>query len=472
MKRYFETISKALLALALVSAVAGCSKDKNGPKPPVGGEETVVKVILNISGQNIPATRAMDGSKENEVREIDVLAFRDDGSGNQTFEYYRQGTGISNEGSGTQYNAVFDVELVAGANYDLVFVANAHAVVDGLIDAGSITEGSSKVSVLSLLQFSDAGPWDTGEDSYVPFPMLGETGVVQVTDQMTVSGVDMVRMVAAVDVRVDTPDFTLTNIYLCNYNTVGRIAPLWDAQGHIVPAVPSVPNLPADPGKQTGSYLIYPAAGVNPFNRRIYTFESAAASDAVETSRSQAACLVLEGEFAGENYFYRVDFCDAAGNYMPLLRNFLYAVAVTAAEGPGYSSVTDAIASYTVPSNLRIRVLAYDLGVVRNMAFNGQYMLGVSQTVYSFTSTDISAPTSANKLSVYTDYTQGWEVAMIEGEAGGDVIDWLTLSATSGLGGAITDIYMFLDENVGPVRTAHITLKAGRLTHRINISQQ
>ncbi len=457
--------------LALASTVPGCSRNRHGG-PPVEGEETVVKVKLNISGQNIPATRAMDGNKENEVREVDVLAFRDDGSGNQTFEYYRQGTGISNGGSGTQYNAVFDVELIAGANYDLVFVANAHAVVDSLIDAGSIVSGSGKILVLSLLQFTNAGPWDTGEESYTPFPMLGESGVIQVTDQMAVSGVNMVRMAAAVDVRVDTPDFTLNNIYLCNYNTTGRIAPLWDAQGHIIPAVPSVPNLPADPGKQAGSYLVYPATGINPFNRRIYTFESAAASDASEISRTQATCLVLEGEFAGNDYFYRVDFCDASGNYMPLLRNFLYEVIVTAAEGPGYSTITDAIASYTVPSNLHTRMLAYDLGVVKNMAFNGQYMFGVSQASYLLPSSAVSVPASANKLSVYTDYAQGWNVATIEGEAGGDLVDWLTLSATSGPGGAVTDVYIFLDENVGPLRSAYITLQAGRLMHRITVSQQ
>ncbi len=472
MKRCFEILLKVSLVLCVIPVVSGCAKDKNEPESPVGGGETTVKVILNISGQNIPVTRAMDGNKENEVREIDVLAFTDDGGGNQTFEYYRQGTGISNGGSGTQYNAVFDVELVAGTNYDLVFVANAHAVVNGLINAGSIVPGSGKTAVLSLLQFTNTGPWDTGENSYIPFPMLGESGVIQVVEQMTVSGVEMVRMVAAVDVQIDTPDFTLSNIYLCNYNTVGRIAPLWDAQGHIIPAVPSVPNLPADPGKQTGSFLTYPAAGINPFNRQIYTFESAAASDAAEIPRSQAACLVLEGEFAGENYFYRIDFCDAAGNYMPLLRNFLYAVIVTAAEGPGYNSITDAMASYTVPSNLRIRLLAYDLGVVKNMAFNGQYMLGVSQTSYFLPASAALTPTSTNKLSVYTDYAQGWKVALIEGEAGGDLVDWLTLSAMSGPGGAITDIYIFLDENVGPLRSAYITLKAGRLTHRVGVSQQ
>lgn len=472
MKRYFEILLKASMALALVSAVAGCAKDRHEPEPPVGGEETVVKVVLNISGQDLPVTRAMDGHKENEVREVDVLAFTDDGNGNQTFAYRRQGTGISNGGSGGQYDAVFDVELVAGANYDLVFVANARALVDGLINDGSMAPGSGKTAVLSLLLFTGTGPWDTGEDSYTPFPMLGESGVVQVTDRMTVSGVDMVRMVAAVDIRVDTPDFTLGNIYLCNYNTTGRIAPAWDAQGHIVPAVASTPNLPVEPGKQAGSYLTYSASGINPFNRRIYTFESAAAADADETSRSQATCLVLEGEFAGENYFYRVDFCDAAGNYMPLLRNFLYSAAVTAVEGPGYNTIADAIASYTIPSNLRIRMLAYDLGVVKNVVFNGQYMLAVSQTAYSLPPSAALTPTSANKLSVYTDYARGWEVVMIEGEAGGEVIDWLTLSATNGPGGAITDIYLLLDENVGPLRSAYITLRAGRLTHRIGVSQQ
>ncbi len=472
MKRYRKILLNVALALAL--AAAGCSKDRPSPRPgePGPGEETPVKVILNISGENIPSSRAMDGNKENEVREIDVLAFRDDGNGNQSFEYYRQGTNISNGGSGTQYNAVFDVELVAGTNYDLVFVANAHAVVGGLIDNGSITPGVGKTTALGLLRFADPGPWDTEGDSYTPFPMLGESGVIRVTEQMTVSGVEMVRMTAAVDVRVETPDFTQRNIYLCNYNTAGRIAPLWDAQGHIVQAIPSVPNLPANPGKQTGSYLTYPASGVNPFNRRIYTFESAAASDASEISRSQAVCLVLEGEFAGQNYFYRVDFCDASGNYMPLLRNFLYEVTVTAVEGPGYGSVMEAMASYTVPSNLRTRMLVYDLGVVKNVAFNGQYMLGVSQGAYFLPATEASAPTPANKLSVYTDYAQGWSAASVEGVLPGDPVDWLTLTATGGPGGAITDTYILLEGNAGPPRTAYITLQAGRLTQRISVTQQ
>ncbi len=473
MKTCIYITRKCLYISLITTALSGCIENKPDqfPEPPVGGEETTIQVVLTITGMNIPATRAMDGEKENEVNEVDILAFRDDGNGNQQLAYHRQGTLISQSGDGITYTVTFELSLPIGTNYNLSIIANAHAVIEALLSGEQIREGDTKLTVLSLLQYPHTGKWTTN-NTYTPIPMYGESGLVDITGQMNLTGVDMIRMVAAIDVENTTPDFTLVAVYVCNYNTNGLIPPAWDSQGNSIPAVPSVPNLPQQTGKQTGSYQVFPVeSGMNSLKRSIYTLEAQQALDINENSRMQSVCLILEGKYAGETWFYRVDFTDASGHYMPLLRNFLYTVSITNVQGIGYPSISEALASYTVVSNLRTRILSYNLSVIRELKFNGQNMLGTEKTAYAFTGEGYLTPRKDNTVFVYTDYTGGWVIQAITGDNGLPV-SWLTVIPASGPGGLLSSVVLSIEENnTGTTRHAQLTFRAGRLDHLITVTQ-
>lgn len=92
----------------------------------------------------------------------------------------------------------------------------------------------------------------------------------------------------------------------------------------------------------------------------------------------------------GESTFYRVDFTKNGNTgeqveYLPLKRNHKYIITITKALGTGYKSFSEALASYTVMSNLKIRLIHYDRDKVKDVVYNGQYMLGVGESEVAVT---------------------------------------------------------------------------------------
>ncbi len=447
--------------------------------PPAGTSRDVT-ISVEIPELQPPVTRSMDGEKESYVNEVDIFTFEvNDADPDQVVELFSEhvtGTILRNSVTGQTYKVEVKATLTRATANRIVILTNVASQVAAAL--AGITAGTPKKTVLERLTYT-SGPWAAGTSggTFQAIPMYGETGIVTIKPGQKIEGIQLRRMVARIDVVNQADLFSLEKIYLCNYNTVGRIAPGWRASDGQIPATPpSSPNLPANPGKQS-TPAIY-----TPFNQRlegeIYTFESAAADNAGEPARRDASCLVVEGMYHGEKNFYRVDFTytrETEGQpvrYMPLLRNYNYEVNILSAAGRGYDTFEEALDSYTVPSNLMIRILSYDMSVIKEIDFNGQYMLGVSQTSYTLPATALQTPTPTGRLSIFTNYPQGWEVADIKDEAGNDPVDWLTLSAMSGAGDVITYLYISLDENTGASRSARITLKAGRLIQQICVSQQ
>ena len=66
--------------------------------------------------------------------------------------------------------------------------------------------------------------------------------------------------------------------------------------------------------------------------------------------------------------------------YLSLKRNHKYIITITKALGIGYKSFSEALASYTVMSNLKFRLIHYDRDKVKDVVYNGQYMLGVGES--------------------------------------------------------------------------------------------
>lgn len=439
-----------------------------------------VTIRVEIPEAQLPLTRSMDGVKENDVREVDLLLFDVDSSDpDQVTEVFREhacGTIVRHSATGQTYTVEVKAPLTVVAGNRLVVVTNAAAQMASALPA--LSAGTPKKTVLERLTYA-SGPWAAGasDETFQPIPMYGESGILTAGSGKRIEGIQLRRMVARIDVVNNAEGFTLERIYLCHYTTVGYIAPAWRAgDGQIMEVSSGLPNLPADPGKQSAAAIYTPVDQHS--EGEIYTLESAAADDASESSRRNATCLVLEGMYQGIKSYYRVDF--TVGNptgglpvrYMPLLRNHKYVVEISTASGRGYDSFEQAVDAYTVPSNLKARILMYDWSVIKEVAFNGQYLLGLSRTSCTLPASATDTPSAACRISVFTNYTPGWEVAAIENEPGGGSVDWLTLSTMSGAGGVITELFLYTVKNEGTSRSASITLKAGRLSQQIFVTQQ
>ena len=155
--------------------------------------------------------------------------------------------------------------------------------------------------------------------------------------------------------------------------------------------------------------------------------------------------------------------------YLSLKRNYKYIITVTEASGIGYESFREALASYTVMSNLKFRLIHYDRDMVKDVVYNGQYMLGVGESEVSVT----QHQNNGYAINVFTDNPGGWKATVTEGN------DWLGftggMAEASGAANADTQLLLripyFNNGITGMTRMATVTLTAGRLTYDIKVTQ-
>ena len=230
-----------------------------------------------------------------------------------------------------------------------------------------------------------------------------------------------------------------------------------------------------------GNAILYSVGGNTSYNGEIYTFEAPAAVDAGGVgqdgalSRKEAVCLIVKGKIgSGKSTFYRVDFTKTGETgeeveYLSLKRNYKYIITVTEASGIGYESFSEALASYTVMSNLKFRVIHYDREKVKDVVYNGQYMLGVGESEICVT----QHQNNGYSINVFTDHPSGWKATVTEGS------DWLGFSGgtatASGVANEDTQLLLripyYHNGIIGTTRTATVTLTAGRLTYDIKVTQ-
>ena len=193
------------------------------------------------------------------------------------------------------------------------------------------------------------------------------------------------------------------------------------------------------------------------------------------SSRKDAVCLIVKGKIGnGKSTFYRVDFTKTGKigeevEYLSLKRNYKYIITVTEASGIGYESFREALASYTVMSNLKFRLIHYDRDMVKDVVYNGQYMLGVGESEVSVT----QHQNNGYAINVFTDNPGGWKATVTEGN------DWLGftggMAEASGAANADTQLLLripyFNNGITGMTRMATVTLTAGRLTYDIKVTQ-
>lgn len=475
----------ALLALVWLT---GCVQEEFESIPPQTGSG--VRFTLTVPDVEMPSvsSRTMAGTgvakKEDEIKTVDILVF-DASKTPAVYLEWVSGTGVTqdlaNNNSTVNFSAVLSPTT---ASTCIVVVANREL---GAIASEFRKGETTKDKVMEDLLHSHTGKWTadgSSADGYTRIPMYGEKEVAKITPSMnSITGINMKRMLARIDIRNSASNFTVEEVYLANYNTIGYIAPAWDADGKLKDPAPDDPNLPADGGKKTeeGDAILYSVSGNTPYNGEIYTFEAPAAVDAGgvgqdgASSRKEAVCLIVKGKIGnGKSTFYRVDFTKTGKigeevEYLSLKRNYKYIITVTEASGIGYESFREALASYTVMSNLKFRVIHYDREKVKDVVYNGQYMLGVGESEISVT----QHQNNGYAINVFTDHPGGWKATVTEGN------DWLGFSAgtatVSGVANEDTQLLLripyYHNGIIGTTRTATVTLTAGRLTYDIKVTQ-
>jgi hypothetical protein len=482
-------------AMLLTSMLGGCIADQEfTPTPPAGDRE--VAFTVTVPGMKAPSTRALDATKEQEIAEIDVVIFEN--TGGTLVEYHRT-TDITEVAPGGDWR--FSVGSIKNSsNITATIIANASREVLRALRALEDTSGSngsyigaSKSEFLKELYSTNEGKWNTSNNGYWKIPMYGEVSVANnrdIYDNLS-SNVSLTRMLAKVDVvngkhpKNAFPaagDFRLTAVHVVHYNACGMLAPTWDSTTGEIQPVPSVPvpNTPTDPRKVVwmtdGDELTYDlSVDQGQLMSEIYLFECQAQSNMLPgaSNPKKEMRLVFEGDYytsATEHghYFYPVDFNEEDGKtYIPLLRNNRYYFTIKEVTGQGHDKLGEAVATMGVVSNLKTSLLVVDESGIRNIVWNGEYFLGIEKEEVTLD----AAVNSTVSINCLTNYAAGWLVDRIEWGSTGS--NWLSAVLAS-VGNPNSDLVLTTNTaNSGASdRVATVHLKAGRLTHKITVTQQ
>lgn len=471
--------------LFLSVALAGCVDDHEDGNYPSVTREGEVKVPFSISmPAQMPKTYALDDNDENEVKTIDILAFKVNGN-EETFAYRAQAEqgSIVDDGANNKKKFIVTLQKDGSQAYRFVALANAKNELDNTF-VGGIVVGTSKDVVMQQLQLSGISKWNVnnGTEGYLPIPMWGETtNNIVIQDNTTITDLKLLRMVAKINVKIDPSiiesSFALSSVSLYNYYTAGRIAP---DQANLVSGSRSTVDKPTVIGTTTKGPINYEGAGIvtnNSILNNIYTFESAVPKNQSEVDMSKVTTLVVGGKYNGSSVvtYYRVDIVNGK-NYLDILRNHLYTINITKVKSAGYTTPEEAFNSR--PINIEAEVVVWDEASIGNIEFDGQFMLAVSQGKFDFTKSLYNAYSEGNTVKITTDYksndgtVQGWKVSSIVDASGNPITDWLTTSVSSGNAGVSTNMQIFVTENnSAQQRKGYIHISAGRLTYVIEVNQ-
>jgi hypothetical protein len=372
------------IIIFLLLCVVSCTVDHEIPYidvPDTGTDEANVKILLKVPGEAHPSTYAVSATEENDIVELDILAFAKNGAVD-TF-CYRVSVDpakITNALGGTNGNMKdVDVKLTRYKDQQrLVLIANSKTV----LDATTINTGESLTTVCDKLKFDYSGQWPTSP--FVRFPMWGESDYILVQDPVVMARIDTVsllRSIARVDLGVDVfasdpaigfgNHFKIEHIYTYKMRSKGRIVPV-AANYNSVSKKVTAPSVPSDATVLTTvqTYTV-PSSYNSKFYNEIYIPESDIAN------ASDNAFLVIGATYDnGPELFYRLDFVGQYNTPVDILRNHRYMLDIKNVSRPGFASQADAAAARS--ANLEYELIMTDDNM-SDFVFDGQYYLGLSE---------------------------------------------------------------------------------------------
>jgi hypothetical protein len=248
-------------------------------------------------------------------------------------------------------------------------------------------------------------------------------------------------MMAKVDVAFgtalkDADTHELLKVHL--YNAV--------KQGQVIPNLPLSINTPSVPAGATRLSTAYPFATAatdrTQLKGEIYIFEAPKGSGpANPTAFQQNTCLVLEikDKGTGRVGFYRLDFADDSGEYLPILRNHVYNFTIDGVEGPGHDTVD--LAQESTNNDLDTKLTDWDNTGITDIVTNGLYSLGISRKEVTLEMDAYTTASTGNDLRVVSSHPGGWllvgaydNLTYSPGSKvvqGGTPCGWLQVSQTS-----------------------------------------
>ena len=484
------------LALATGTFVA-CVNDPlvDDPVPPADGGTMELRLNVVIPG-NSPggsATRAIGATEENTIQSVSVLAFRIDGA-NETYDYQTTATLAPNNVAGSTTQTFIANLRAQSYQQRFVVVTNAASLVGA--QTNGVARGTDKATVLANLRYDYAINQDrwaaNSPNNYGWMPMWGESAAETITSstRSLTSTVYLMRMVARIDVRLDTSvagltnQFKLKSVDLYNTNRGGRMVP--DASKVVTEQRAGQTYLRVNATSIPTAFQPYSARTLGPINYidftspgvpdvsmvgAIYTFEADAA-----TANNEATCIVVGGVYGTDAAatYYRVEFF-AAGTQtrLAILRNHQYIVNITGVQGRGFATSQEAFNSPAY--NMTAQVLQWNFPGMDNIAFNGRNHLATDKQQVNLFANEYTGAlaTDENVVQAITDIPAGWTLGPITNGDGTGTANWVHPTPTAGEGGDFaTRITINADANsTGAERTAIVNLVAGPLRLPVRVVQ-
>lgn len=442
MKEMFFCLCLTFCAAATL--LGGCTDEEEGIVNGKGTGDLTLTLKLDVPKNSIPETRGMTSGDESTLNNMKILVFKNDG-GTEKYAY----TAYVDKFTSNSVTVKL-IRSTASEQYRLVLLANVSSL-------PAISANEIKADVLKKITVATTTNWPvTGNSRYIP--MWGESGLQQITDNTNLGTVNLLRALAKVDVdcsAVNTSAFQLKHVYVYNSNNKAYAAPLVvNVSGYSVTA----PSIPADAAKN--SVLTYNATG-NTYASEIYLAEAVKGS---ATALSTSPCLVIGGIYnnSGAETYYRVDFIKTTGGtdtYLDILRNKQYNVKITKVSGNGYDTKEKAFNARAV--NMNVDITAWDASGMTEVAFDGQYTLGVGKGEIN-----ISEFASYQELPVSTSYEGGYTISSSDSW----IIPYASTQTRTSSGKGVVRIYF--EANTAPeARSGVINVTAGKFKLAIPVSQ-
>lgn len=445
--KLFFIIKYIVITWAAAFALS-CTKDATIPD--VSGNDKPVTIRFALSGAgDSPRTYGMP-AEENAINTIDVLSFVVDpvypnDMSKGSFFYRAVTTYVPGQNS---FNAVL---YEYPQNQTLVILVNSRAV----LQSANLALGESKASVMAKLVEAQSTAFDPAAMTQIP--MWGHIPNQSINAFYTTPGiVQLVRMLARINIVNNEADFNLQTAYLYNPREKGAYMPdNWDGTNNTV----LTPTQPAGAVMPVGSYFMYNTA-INGFSDKIYTFE---ADNRVESavSRLNSTCVIVGGDYTDGTgtypCFYRIDLkIPGTETYYNILRNHSYNITIDQISEPGTDTPEEAYQGLTY---IKATVEDWtDMGSSVNV--DGPNHLYVSQNLVFF---DLGAQGSANTENKITiESTDGWQIT--------DYPSWAVPGQLAGVAGTPATVSLNA-ESSSVNRQGSMKIVSGNLTYNVNILQ-
>ncbi|HJD75104.1 MAG TPA: hypothetical protein K8W04_03485 [Bacteroides reticulotermitis] len=490
----------APLFLLMAYICWGCSADRDDFNSLGNGKDT--RLTFSVSLPAKANTYSLEATDENNVSSIYVLAFKYQNSQYELADWSETAESDiqDNGGSDKKKFTITFTRLKKDDSYKFVLLANAKEQIDALFQGG-LTVGADKNTILQEVQLSGITHWnvDPTDPSYRDIPMWGETpshdgtGDMAVSQDMSITGLKLLRMVARINVFVDgegatpaTSYFKLKSVDLYNTHSEGQVAPSMDnlVTGSMskveTPTVVSGSNVTKGPTVYDGNMAGCTVSDAA-LNNTIYTFEAEVPRDGSDNALyEELTCLVIGGEFEsdGKTTYYRVNLnkkeSDGKVTYLDVLRNHTYNIKIVNVKGSGYDTSEEAFNAKAI--NMEAEVVDWDDGEVGEINESGGYRLALSPgSIFEF-----YRKGDPQTVNITTDYPGGWKVIKVTEEDKTTLIDqtsgWLKvdkpINAAQGKDGSKVPMTLTVDANdTGNDRKGYIYIQYANTKIYLSVTQ-